>query len=218
MHLLFDLDGTLTDPYQGITRCITHALTSLGRKSPPPMDLGWCIGPPLKTSFAKLLNSDDEGLAGRALEIYRDRFGKIGIFENTVYPGIPETLETLEAAGHILYVATSKPAVYADRIIDHFNLQKYFRAIYGSELDGRRSDKTSLLAYILEKEPIDSTQTIMIGDRKHDITGAKANNIRALGVLWGYGTKEELILSGAHCCLSKPEELISLLGTDSGKW
>ena len=118
MNLLFDLDGTLTDPYQGITGCISHALASLGRPPPPQAKLRWCIGPPLKNSFAKLLASDDDKLAEKALAIYRERFGSVGLFENEVYEDIPEALAALQETGHMLYVATSKPKVYAKQIIE----------------------------------------------------------------------------------------------------
>lgn len=211
MNLLFDLDGTLTDPYQGITKCISHALEKMGRTSPPQMSLRWCIGPPLKDSFTKLLEIADDNLAEKALSFYRERFGTIGLYENKVYECIPETLGTLQEIGHTLFVATSKPGIYAKRIIDHFVLRKYFKNIYGSELDGTRVDKTSLISYILQTESIIPSETIMIGDREHDMIGAKANNVCGLGVLWGYGTKEELEESGAHSCITHPSELISIL-------
>ena len=210
MNLLFDLDGTLTDPYQGITRCISHALLALGRSAPPQVNLRWCIGPPLKDSFAKLLASDDDKLAEEALAIYRERFGSVGLYENEVYVGIPEALKTLQNMGHTLYVATSKPTVYAKQIIEHFALQQYFRAIYGSELDGTRSDKSNLISYILQSEAVASSETLMVGDREYDMIGAKANGVCGVGVLWGYGTQEELETSGAHVCISHPNELKTL--------
>lgn len=208
MNLLFDLDGTLTDPFLGITKCISYALEILGRQSPPKESLRWCIGPPLKNSLAKLLDSDDETLADKALSLYRERFGLIGLFENEVYEGIHEVLETLMKKGHALYVATSKPEIYAERIVSHFGLNLYFKNIYGSELDGTRNDKTNLISYILTNESISSSDTFMIGDREHDIIGANANGILGIGVLWGYGTKEELENSGAHACISHPQDLI----------
>ncbi len=210
MNILFDLDGTLTDPFEGITKCITHALEEMGRPSPDREDLRWCIGPPLRKSFARLLDSDDKALAERALMIYRERFGSIGLFENKVYEDIPEALEILKNDGHALFVATSKPAVYAARIIDHFDLRRFFKKVYGSELNGTRGEKKDLISHILQKEAISSTGTIMIGDRKHDMIGAAANAVRAIGVLWGYGTKEELENSGAHTCLEQPLELVEV--------
>jgi len=208
MNLLFDLDGTLTDPFTGITKCISHALNKLGRQSPPKERLRWCIGPPLKDCFAKLLASDDDKLVEKAIGLYRERFGTVGLFENQVYEGIPEALEVLLENGHTLYVATSKPVVYAVRIIDHFGLHRYFKAVYGSELDGTRGDKTSLIAHILQNESISSSDTVMIGDREHDMIGAKANGTCGFGVLWGYGTQKELETSGAYACIGHPRELI----------
>jgi phosphoglycolate phosphatase len=208
MNLLFDLDGTLTDPFPGITKCISYALNKLGRQSPPRESLRWCIGPPLKDSFTKLLDSDDNKLVEMAIGLYRERFGAVGLFENQVYEGIPEALEALLENGHTLYVATSKPVVYAVRIIDHFGLHRYFKAVYGSELDGTRGDKTSLISHILQNESISSSRTVMIGDREHDIIGAKANGICGFGVLWGYGTRNELETSSAYTCIGHPQELI----------
>lgn len=207
MNLLFDLDGTLTDAYSGITNSISHALEMLGRPSPPKEGLRWCIGPPLKNSFAKLLASDDEKLVDKALSIYRERYGKIGLFENKVYEGIPEVCEFLLENGHTLFVATSKPTVYAERIADHFGLRRYFENIYGSKFDGTRNEKIDLISHILKSESISSSDTCMIGDREHDMIGASTNGIRGIGVLWGYGTQEELESSGAHCCIEHPQAL-----------
>jgi len=207
MNLLFDLDGTLTDPFTGITKCISYALDRLGRKLPSRQSLGWCIGPSLKSSFAKLLASDDDALTEKAVAFYRERFGTVGLFENEVYDGIVEVLEDLQKNGHTLYVATSKPVVYAERIIGHFGLQRYFKRVFGSELDGTRSDKTSLISHILQRELIAPSETSMIGDREHDIIGAKENGIYGFGVLWGYGTKDELENSGARAFFRTPREL-----------
>lgn len=210
MNILFDLDGTLTDPYEGITKCIEYALVTLGRPSPARSNLKWCIGPPLRNSFATLLDTDDERLKDRAVAIYRERFNESGFFENEVYQGIPEALESLQHYGHTLYVATSKPHVFAKRILAHFGLQRHFKGVYGSELDGTRSDKTSLLSYLLEKEAIDSSQTSMVGDREHDMVGANANGVNCYGVLWGFGIRSELETSGAFASVKKPGELIPL--------
>jgi phosphoglycolate phosphatase len=211
MNLFFDLDGTLTDPFEGITKCIVHALVKLGRPAPCQESLRWCIGPPLKNSLATLLASDDDQLAEKALAIYRERFGLVGLFENEVYKDIPDVLGVLKEMGHSLYVATSKPTVYAERIVNHFGLRGYFKGIYGSELDGTRTDKTSLISHILQRESIASSETFMIGDRKHDMIAAKVNEVFGLGVLWGYGTREELEASGAYLCITQPRELVSTL-------
>jgi len=208
MHLLFDLDGTLTDPFLGITRCIQHALEDLGQSPPSAESLRWCIGPPLKKSFVLLLGPKNENLADVALAKYRERFSTIGLIENDVYPGIAEALDTLQQSGQILHVATSKPSVYAKRIADHFGLTKYFRSIHGSELDGTRSDKTTLISHLLLREGIPSGDALMIGDREHDMIGARRNRVAGLGVLWGYGNQDELVRAGAFACIASPSNLL----------
>jgi phosphoglycolate phosphatase len=156
-----------------------------------------------------LLSSDDDKLTEEALSIYRERFGSVGLFENQVYDDIPETLKALQEQDHTLFVATSKPRVYAERIIDHFDLSQFFSGVYGSELDGTRSDKSSLISHILQSESIASTEAAMIGDREHDMIGAKVNGVRGFGVLWGFGTKDELEASGAYTCVKNPQELVT---------
>lgn len=207
MNILFDLDGTLTDPYPGITNCIVYALERIGREAPRREALRWCIGPPLMDSFERLLGADANGLAQEALAFYRERFASVGLYENAVFDGVPAVLETLGNSGHALYVATAKPQVFARRIIAHFELERYFRAVYGSELDGTRSDKTDLIAHILQREGIAVSKTVMVGDRKHDMIGASKNGMPGYGVLWGYGSKGELKTAGAKACVTTPGEL-----------
>ena len=211
MNLLFDLDGTLTDPFEGITRCIEYALVTLGRPAPERDSLKWCIGPPLQKSLAELLDTEDDRLAQRALALYRERFSSTGLFENTVYNDIPPVLGSLKNLGYDLYVATAKPFVYARQIIEHFDLLPYFTKVYGSELDGTRTDKSDLISYILKQEKLDPARTVMIGDRKHDIIGAKVNNVSAIGVLWGYGTEQEMAAYGADTIVTQPCELVAEL-------
>lgn len=207
MHLFFDLDGTLTDPFEGITKSIQHALSALGRPVPPAEELRWCIGPPLKKGFEKLLGEDRAGLADTAVAKYREHFSAVGLFENRVYAGIPSLLEDLAKKGHALRVATSKPRVFAVRIIEYFGLQHFFVSIDGSELDGTRSDKGALLRYVLEREKIAVSQALIVGDREHDVLGARENGLNAVGVLWGYGSSEELLKAGALGCVKTPVEL-----------
>jgi phosphoglycolate phosphatase len=204
--IYFDLDGTLTDPKPGITRSIQYALGKLGCAVPTEDELTWCIGPPLHASLKKLLGTDD--LADAALLLYRERFGDIGLFENEIYPGIEDTLSVLAESGRRMFVATSKPGVYAERIIDHFKLRNYFERVFGSELDGRRADKTELLSYALQTVAVDPSQAIMIGDRKFDMIGARNNGMTAVGVLYGYGTEEELLAGGAHHVCAAPQRLL----------
>lgn len=200
----FDLDGTLTDPKPGITRSIQYALERLGFPAPSEDELVWCIGPPLHGSLKKYVGTDE--LAYRALELYRERFRDIGLYENETYAGIEETLSKVAASGRRLFVATSKPKVYADRIVEHFGLRRHFEHVFGSELDGTRTDKADLLAYALAELKIDPARTIMVGDRSHDVVGARKNGMTAIGVLYGYGSLTELTDAGAHhVCAVHPE-------------
>lgn len=207
MRILFDLDGTLTNPFLGITTSIQFALEKLGQDVPLAKDLSWCIGPVLSESFASLLKTTDQEMIAEAMKFYRERYGTVGLFENEVYTGITQSLQTLKDQGHSLSVATSKPRVFARRIIEHFGLEQYFCAVDGCELDGTRGDKSSLIAYVLERDRLDSAQVLMIGDRKYDILGASENQVRGIGVLWGFGSKEELCTAGALSCTDKPEDL-----------
>ena len=204
--IYFDLDGTLTDPKIGITRSIRYALTELGLEAPSEDELTWCIGPPLRASLKRLVGTDE--LADLALSLYRKRFSGIGLYENGVYPQIEAVLATLRQSGHRLFVATSKPAVYARRIVEHFNLARHFETVFGSELDGTRVHKDELLAYAIEIAGTDPARSTMIGDRSHDIVGAKKNGMNAIGVTYGYGSPEELIDAGARHICATPRAII----------
>jgi phosphoglycolate phosphatase len=210
-NLLFDLDGTLTDPKLGITSCVIHALRCMDVDPPHADTLTWCIGPPIHDNFARLLGTDDHAVLDRAVGFYRERFGTVGLFENTPYPGIHDALATLKARGYRLFVATSKPTVYAVRIVERFELSGYFERVHGSELSGHNMDKADLIRGILEAEGLSVRETVMIGDRRHDIVGAKANGVYAVGVTYGYGGVEELTEAGAHALCETPEEIIELL-------
>ncbi|TPQ37170.1 HAD family hydrolase [Bradyrhizobium guangdongense] len=207
MHTIyFDLDGTLTDPKPGITRSIQYALEKLDQPVPTEDELTWCIGPPLHASLKRLTGTDE--LADRALLLYRERFGDVGLFENEAYGGIEDTLAALAATSPRMFVATSKPRVFAERIIDHFGLRRHFARVFGSELDGTRVDKGDLLAYALAEEKVDPRSAVMIGDRSHDVVGARKNGMTAIGVLYGYGSEAELRDAGAHhICAAHPELL-----------
>ena len=197
--IFFDLDGTLTDPKLGITRSIQYALQRLDLPVPSQDDLTWCIGPPLRASFVVMLGG--EARADLAVSLYRERFGDVGLYENSVYPDIEHILATLKQSHGRLFVATSKARVFADRIIDHFRLRDYFEHVFGAELDGTRVDKGELLTYALESAGLNPQHALMIGDRSHDMIGAKTNGMGAIGVLYGYGSREELIEAGAsHVC------------------
>jgi phosphoglycolate phosphatase len=209
--ILFDLDGTLTDPREGITRCLAHALERLGLEPPPPDDLVFAIGPPLRASLATLLGTDSREEVERALAHYRERFADIGLFENAPYDGIAEALMALRAEGHDLYVATSKPRVYAERILSHFALDVHFVAVHGCELDGTREDKRDLLAHLLPHHSLAPATTTMVGDRGVDMVAARHHGAHALGATWGYGSRAELAESGAHLLCDRPGDLVACL-------
>jgi phosphoglycolate phosphatase len=208
--IYFDLDGTLTDPKLGITRSIQYALQRVDHPTMPTEDeLIWCIGPPLRASFVRLLGAETS--ADLAVSYYRERFSDIGLYENGVYDGIGDVLTTLCASGHRLFVATSKPHVFAERIIDHFGLRDHFERVFGSELDGTRVDKSHLLEYALKETSVDPAKTLMIGDRSHDMVGAKNNGMKGIGVLYGYGSRDELLEAGAHHVCATPGAILGCI-------
>ena len=207
--IFFDLDGTLTDPKLGITRSIQYALEQLGVAVPATDELTWCIGPPLLESFREILGDTES--ADAALMHYRERFAETGLFENQVYDGIPASLEHLASSGVSLFVATSKPQIFAERIITHFELSPYFESVFGPDLDGALANKTDLLKYALDEVKVSPDRAMMVGDRSHDMIGARRNGIGATGVLYGYGSKEELESAGAQSFVAEPSDLADIL-------
>lgn len=207
--VLLDLDGTLTDPKVGITTCIRYALTRLNIADQQELD--WCIGPPLQQSFAVLLNSQDQPLLDQAVTLYRERFSTTGLYENVLYPEVSEGLKYLKQQGFKLYLATSKPHVYAQRILQHFDILKFFTAVYSSELSGERTDKTELIRYILAQEKLEVADCIMVGDRKHDMRGAKNNQMQSIAVTYGYGSMQELVEAQPDRMVDNFKELVELI-------
>jgi phosphoglycolate phosphatase len=210
-YILFDLDGTLTDPKEGITKSIQYALHKMGIEVTDLDSLSKHIGPPLKEGFMEHWNmSEEEAL--KAVEAYREYFVPTGLYENAVYEGIDELCEELLNQGMKLIVATSKPEIYAAVILKHFGLEKYFKDICGATLDGSRTKKGDVIRYALDKNKISNSDTVaMVGDRLHDIIGAKENNIPAVGVLYGYGSIEELTEAGADYIAENLTELKAIL-------
>ena len=190
-HILFDLDGTLTDPREGITRSVQYALGKLGIDEPDLAALEHFIGPPLLQCFMHSYHFD-EATAWQAVNHYRERFKVTGLYENRVFDGVGALLQLLQEQGRTLYIATSKPTPFAVEIARHFGFAGHFRRIYGSELDGTRSDKVALLAHLLACEELAAQTTLMIGDRKHDLIGARRNGLDAAAVGYGFGSAEEL--------------------------
>ncbi len=190
--ILFDLDGTLTDPKEGITKAVQYALASFGIDETDLNSLIKFIGPPLKDSFREYYGFNDDA-AAVAIKKYREYFAEKGLFENKLYPAIAELLAELSERGKTLFVATSKPTVYAEKILNHFQILKYFKSVVGSNLDGSRVVKSEVIEYVLNKVKMSSDKRIvMVGDRKYDIIGAKEEGIDSIGVLYGYGSSEEL--------------------------
>lgn len=185
--ILFDLDGTLIDPKLGITRSILYALEKMGVESPPPDSLDWCIGPPLHVSMRRLLATTDDDLTQKGVGFFAERFESIGKYEGLVYPEVTSALGVIRSSGARMYLATSKPQPVARDILEHFGLDGYFDGAYGS-----LGDKAALLANLLEAESIQPGDSLMVGDREHDILAAKKNSMRSVGVTYGYGSIDEL--------------------------
>lgn len=210
-YLFFDLDGTLTDPAQGITNSFIHALKYFGIEIPSYEKLCSFIGPPLVDTFKTQFGFSDEE-AAEGVKKYREYFAVKGLLENTVYPGIPELLATLKQNGKKLVVATSKPEEYSIKIIEHFGLSQYFENVCGSLMDETRSKKDEVIEYAIERNHItDRSKILMIGDRKHDMLGAKKCGIAACGILFGYGSREELQTNGADMIAGTVKDLELLL-------
>lgn len=189
--IMFDLDGTLTDPKTGITKSVQYALAKFGIMQDDPDVLAPFIGPPLMNSFIELYQFSDME-AKTAVEYYREYFIEKGMYENEVYPGVRELLQRIKEQNSTLIVATSKPEVFAKQILEYFQLAPFFDHICGSQLDGTLSDKSELIQSILQSKQVNKTDAVMIGDRKHDIIGAHRNGIASIGVTYGYGSQEEL--------------------------
>jgi len=207
LALFFDLDGTLSDPSEGITKSVQHALQCLGRPYPGKSELQHYIGPPLRWTFPRLLGTDDDTLVETAIGYYRERYETIGLFENEMYPGIPELLQRLQDDGYPLYVVTSKPTVYADRIIRHFGLDRFFLEVYGPELDGRFDEKRELVEFILRERRLDPSRTVMIGDRARDVESGRTNGTRTIGVTYGFGSVEEIAAAKPDEICHRPSEI-----------
>lgn len=210
-YILFDLDGTLTDPEEGITKSLQYALRHMGINVDDLTTLRRHIGPPLKEGLMEYWGFDEEKTE-EAIVWYREYFAKEGMYQNKVYRGIKEVLETLVSEGKKLILATSKAEKYARLIMEHFELDRYFTDMCGASLDGVRGKKGDVIRYALEKNKIINTEeVVMVGDRLHDILGAKENGIKSIGVLYGFGSKEELKSAGADKIAKDLEELKNIL-------
>lgn len=213
-YILFDLDGTLTDPKVGITTCVQHALKGFGIEENDLNKLTPFIGPPLKQSFMQFYGLNDEE-AERAVALYRERFSVVGMYENEIYPGIPMLLKTLKEKGKCLAISSSKPTIYVVEILKHFDIHQYFDVIVGSELDGRRTDKAEVveeaLSQLLGSEKKTHSEVVIVGDRKFDVEGGQAHDITTVAVSYGYGPMEELVEAKAEFIVDTVEQLQDLL-------
>ncbi len=209
--LLVDLDGTLTDNFDGISRSIRHALAALGAPIPDADGLLSCVGPPLRVSFARLLATADPNRIEEAIALYRERYSVIGWSENVVYEGIDPLLGTLVDRGHRLFLCTSKPQPFAERIVARFGIAPHLAGVYGADLAGTLDDKARLVAHLLAREDLAAADCVMIGDREHDVRAANRNGVAAIGVLWGYGSRAELEAAGAAAIVESPPQVVGAL-------
>ena len=209
--VLLDLDGTLSDSKPGIAASFRYMIGQLGHDPDAAGDLTWAVGPPIAVSIARLLKQYGDDRIDRAVGIYRARYSEVGIYDCTAYPGIVGMLDALRDARLTMYVATSKRRDFADRVIDHLSLRSYFRGVYGALPGGGLDEKQDLLAHILSAENVAASDAIMIGDRLHDMHAARHNDIRPIGVLWGYGGQEELLEAGADAVAAIPADVVSLV-------
>lgn len=208
-NILFDLDGTLTDSKLGITKSVQYALNKLDIVEEDLEKLEAFIGPPLISSFMKYYSMTEQE-AKTAVEYYREYFAKTGLYENQVYEGIVELLELLVSYNKKLMVATAKPTFYTEKILNYFDIDHYFSFICGSNLDGTRTEKHEIIRHVMQETGIDKKTTVMIGDRKYDITGAQENGIQSIAVTYGYGSKKELTEAGPTHIVEGVQELTTL--------
>lgn len=206
--ILFDLDGTLTDSGEGIIKSAAMVLEKFGLPVPSYEEMRVFVGPPLHETFHKFGVPKDR--CDEAVALYRTRYTTVGLFENAPYPGIRELLETLKGQGHRLFVATSKPEGMSVRILEHFDLAKYFEIIAGATLDRSRLEKSDVIAYLFQQAE-NAESCIMVGDTVFDVEGAAAHNIPTIGVAWGYGKVEDMKKAGAAAIADTPEQLLDLL-------
>jgi phosphoglycolate phosphatase len=216
--VLLDLDGTLIDSYPGILASCLAALRALGHRPDETLDIRRAIGPPLEDLMQLLLQSYGDDRIGEAVAAYRQHYGESGFLGSVPYPGIGKSLEEIKRTGLRIYLATSKRAIFAKPILDHLKFATYFDGIYGSVPSGELDRKPELLAHILSRHGLSPSHSLMVGDRRHDISGAHAVGMRGLGVLWGYGSRDELETAGADRLVDSPADLApAILSMVDGK-
>ena len=209
-NILFDLDGTITDSKEGIIKSAQYALRKLGIEPPAFENMFWVIGPPIRKSFAEKFSLDEE-TAFRGLRFYQERFGDVGYLENEVYEGVPEMLRLLKDKGYRLFITTSKPTVYTDAILKHFGLYDLFEFVSGSDLDGKRGSKAEVIRTVMEEHCLKASETVIVGDREHDIIGGKETGILTMGVRYGYADAGELESAGADWIAETPMDIVRIV-------
>lgn len=209
LAILFDLDGTLVDSEPGIVASCRATLLAMGHR-PDDLDVASLIGPPLEEVMAHVLDRFGDDRVAEAVLVYRAHYGSTGLLQTTIYPGVAEALNRLSALNTRLYVATSKRTVFARRILETLGLIANFVDVHGSEPGGAVDHKADLIADLLTRHDLDPARSLMVGDRRQDIAGAKANGVAAIGVLWGYGDREELQAAGAGRVISRPADLVGI--------
>ena len=215
--VLLDLDGTLSDSRGGIEACFRYMLAELGHDPVAAGDLTWAVGPPIGVSVTRLLAQYNDARVDQGLAVYRARYSSVAIYDCSVYPGVLDMLGALGDAGHVMCIATSKRRDFAERVIDHLGLRSYLHAVYGAEPGGALDNKDALLAHVLRQEGFSPSDTVMVGDRVHDIVAARANNLRSIGAAWGYGGRAELEAAGADVIAALPQAVPAVLAGWSGR-
>ena len=210
LPILFDLDGTVVDSKPGILASCNATLRSLGH-DPDGLDIGPLIGPPLEQMMTEVLGRFGDDRVAEGVLAYRDHYGASGLLETTVYPGVAETLDQLLAMDAMLYVATSKRTVFARRILEGLGLIELFSGVHGSEPGGAVDNKADLIAAVLRRHELNADRCLMVGDRRQDVDGARMNGVSTIGVLWGYGSREELVSAGAKHVVTVPGQLLSII-------
>jgi phosphoglycolate phosphatase len=210
--VLLDLDGTISDSRPGIAACFRYTLQQMGHDPAEAGDVTWAVGPPIAVSLGRLLAIYQDDRVDAALPIYRARYSDVALYDCSVFPGVRVLLDALRQSGHTLCVATSKRRDFAERVVEFLGLGDVLPQVYGALPGGGLDDKADLLAEILKVEGYDPATTVMVGDRLHDIHAAKANGLRSIGVLWGYGGQQELQEAGADYLASAPGEVLGLVG------
>ena len=210
-NILFDLDGTLIDSAEGVSACIRYALESLHLPCPPGNELTAYVGPPLRQALASICGPLNQALIEDAVALYRERFASMGLYEHRIYGGVREMLSALQLIPYNLFVATCKPQIYAEQVLAHCSLKQYFVAVHGSEFGGRLDDKSLLIAELIESHGLEPGETVMIGDRKHDVAAAKINGLWSIGITYGYGSREELIEADADYICDSTSSVVECL-------